>query len=253
MESPTMTRQYLYAFVRSEDIAAIQSEKWNGLFGEPIRTESIGPLAVVFSDISVETIRPKRQLLSDHQRIVAEISKRWDMLPVAFGLIASDEDELRSIVSNNVEQLAEELDRVSGMVEMGLVIRWVPENVFQYLVSQHPDLQTARDELVDGQASREEMIELGRSFEAILRSERADHQSRISAALEGVCDSIDMQAPKDEHEIVRANCLIARDAEHAFGEAIEKAATSYSNDFSFAFNGPWPPYSFVNLKLSREE
>ena len=212
--------------------------------------DRLDSLAVVSSAIEVDTIRPRRQLLSAHQHVVSEIAKQWDILPVSFGLVANDDSELISVISSNTDELQEALTRVSGKVEMNLLMSWAVDNVFQYLVEKHPDMQAARDHIASGQASRDEMIELGRQFDQLLQAERAAHAETITTGLADVCDAIEVQDAKVETEIVRAQCLIPREAEEAFTAAIEAIAARFDDKYAFAFNGPWPPYSFVHLKLS---
>lgn len=244
--------RYVYAFVRAADAESITKTELQGLFETPVDSETFGQLAAITSPIEAEVIRPRRKLLAAHQNVVAAISKDWDMLPVSFGLVAADERELSDMAENHADQLLEALDRVSGQVEMNLVMRWSAEDVFGYLVSHHTELQQARDLIASGQASRDEMIEMGRLFENIRNAARDSQGQRVQDALGAVCREIELQDPKTDQEIVRVSCLIPRDAEQAFEAAVYDLASGYDEDYAFAFNGPWPPYSFVNLKLTAE-
>ena len=245
-------RRYIYAIVRVADADSIQAAGLSGLFDEVVRVDHLDQLAVASSAIEVDSIRPRRQLLSAHQHVVAEISKHWDLLPVSFGLIAANESELLSILSSNTEELQQALDRVSGKVEMNLVVSWAVDNVFQFLVSKHPEMQVARDRIASGEASRDEMIELGRQFDLLLKSEREAHANTLTTALADQCDAVELQDPKSESEVVRLQCLISRDGEPEFTNALNAVAAQFDDHYAFAFNGPWPPYSFVKLNLASE-
>jgi len=248
----TVVGRYVYAFVRASDVDAITATELQGLFGVPVESETFGELAAITTPIETAVIRPRRKLLAAHQHVVAEISKRWDMLPVSFGLVASDESELTDIVAANSDQLIDVLNRVSGKVEMSLILCWATDDVFQYFVSKHEELQEARDRIAGGQATRDEMIEMGRLFEGILNRSRETEGERVTNALTEVCSEVDLQDAKGEKEVVRVNCLIDRNGEQAFEAAVRELAKHYNDEYAFSFNGPWPPYSFVNLKLSVE-
>jgi hypothetical protein len=248
----TVVGRYVYAFVRAADAADIAETELRGLFDVQIESDAFGELAAITSAIETSVIRPRRKLLAAHQHVVAEISKRWDMLPVSFGLVASDENELSDIVAANSDRLLGVLDRVGGKVEMSLVLNWAAEDVFGYLVGKNPELQQARDRIAAGQATRDDMIEVGRMFEAILNSSREAEHERVAAGLAPVCNELERQDPKGEKEIVRVNCLIDRNTEQAFEAAVHQLAANYNEEYAFSFNGPWPPYSFVDLKLSVE-
>jgi len=246
----TLDSKYIYAVVREKDARAICETGLTGLHDVEIESDNLAGLAVISSPIGSGVIRPQRKLLAAHQRVVAEIAKHWDMLPVSFGLIAEDDLELEGIIDSNTDQLADALDRVSGKVEMNLVLSWTAADIFQYLVAKHPELQEARDMIASGQASREEMIEIGRTVESVLKSSRESHLQTLLDGLRNICSQLDQQDLKQDQEIARLNCLIDRDGEPKFEEALNKIAAKFNDEYAFSYNGPWPPYSFVNLKLS---
>lgn len=250
--SSKLASRYVYAVVRDCDTRAIEELQLHGLHEAEIEIDVIAGLAVVNSQIEEGILRPQRKLLAAHQRVVSEIAKRWDMLPVSFGLIANGISDLEAIVETHAGELSEALDRVSGKVEMNVVLQWTADEVFQYLVDKHPELQSARDMIASGKASRDEMIEIGRQVESVLKTSRQQHLQTLLDGLSGVCSQIDTQDPKQEKEIVRLNCLVDRQGEPAFVAALEAIASGYNEEFAFSYNGPWPPYSFVNLKLTAE-
>lgn len=252
MSSSVALGQYVYAFVRREDAQAIIDRGLSGLNDAKLNMTSCGVLGAITSDIPVEKIRPRRQLLAAHQNVVTEISRQWDMLPVSFGLIAESDAELMRILESNADVLQQQLDRVGGQVEMNLVISLNTENAFQYFVERFPELKAAGAAVATGTASRDEMIEVGRLFEQLLGKERDEHAEKILRVLAPACKETDVQPARSEKELVRLNCLIDRAHEASFSEAVHRAAESYSEDYVFNFSGPWPPYSFVTLTLTRD-
>jgi len=246
------TGRYIYSFVNGSNASQIMSKHLIGLYDTAVDVLTVGDLGVVVSAISETKIRPQRKLLAAHQHVVTEIAKNWNALPVAFGLIADDEDDVRSVLELNATLLSEQLERIQGKIEMFLSIQWTATNVFRYFIDRYPDLEQSRDYVATGQASHEEQIELGRQFEQLLRAEREQFTVKVESILQPVCVEFDTQPLRAEAEILRMACLIERDAEAAFTEAVYQAASHFDDAFNFAFNGPWPPYSFVKLALSTE-
>ena len=251
-ETAVTTGRYIYSFVNGSNASQIMSKHLIGLYDTAVDVLTVGDLGVVVSAISETKIRPQRKLLAAHQHVVTEIAKNWNALPVAFGLIADDEDDVRSVLELNATLLSEQLERIQGKIEMFLSIQWTATNVFRYFIDRYPDLEQSRDYVATGQASREEQIELGRQFEQLLRAEREQFTVKVESILQPVCVEFDTQPLRAEAEILRMACLIERDAEAAFTEAVYQAASHFDDAFNFAFNGPWPPYSFVKLALSTE-
>jgi hypothetical protein len=247
------TGRYLYAFVRSEDVSRILENDLRGLEDCSLEAETVGGLGVLTSRIENRTIRPRRKLLAAHQRVVTEVANHVGMLPVSFGVIADGPEELAHLLETHQEQLQSALQRVSGRFEMSLTMRWAVDDVFAHLVQFDPDLQNAREVIARGQASREQMIDVGRKFESLLQAQRGRHREAIQKTLTEAACEISWQEPRKENEIARLACLIERDAESKFEEAIHQLASLYDDKIGLDFSGPWPPYSFVDLKLTLGE
>lgn len=243
---------YVYAFLRACDEQAISNAGLRGIDDAEVFAVSQGSLAVAVSRIASKKIRPQRKYMAAHQDIVTHISKNWSMLPVSFGLIADDLDQVNHILESNEAVLNDQIDRVDGQVEMAVSLRWTAENVPQYFVDRYPALSEARELIVAGAASRDDQIEMGRMFDKLLTSERETHTQKFLDILNPVSKEIDVQPTRQEAEVMKLACLIDRSSEDQFQNAVYKAAEMFSDEFAISFNGPWPPYSFVKLALSME-
>ncbi len=252
LEVEPVTGFYVYSFLRASDRDSVEACGLTGIEGAPVSVLAQDELAVAVSPIPVKKIRPQRKFLAAHQDVVTRLSSRWSMLPVAFGLIADDESQVRRILQSNESILQSQIDRVAGQVEMTVTLRWTAESIARYFVERYPVLSDARDRIAAGLASREEQIEMGRAFEQLMNQERAQHTATLSEALRNVTKEIEPQPVTQESEVAKLACLIGREREQEFNEAVYRAAENFSDDFAISFNGPWPPYSFVKLALSME-
>ena len=243
---------YVYSFLRSKDKDAVQAARLKGLEEADVTVIERGDLAVAVSPIVARKIRPQRKYLAAHQEIVTHLAKHWSMLPVSFGLIADNLDQVYYILDNNRDVLNEQIERVGGNVEMTVSLKWTAPNVPQYFVDRHPPLREARELIVEGKASRDDQIEMGRIFEKLLNAEREANTQVFLDALAPFSKELEVQPTREESDVMRLACLINRDMEPEFSAAVYRAAEAFSDDFAITFNGPWPPYSFVKLALSME-
>lgn len=250
--SQVATGHYVYAFIRAADADAVLALSLQGLNDCMPHVERFGDLAIVISDMAVGKIRPRRPLLAAHQNVVSEIAKRFDMLPVAFGLVADDMDSVESMLSSNTDLLLEQLERVAGKVEMGLCLTWTIENIYQFFSDRNEDLRSAREELAAGTASHDLKVSVGRLFEQLLNAECEQHTQTVVQGLNEIDADIEIQSKRNEKDVVRLSCLIGRDEENAFAHVIHRIAEKFDDNFAFSFNGPWPPYSFVNVTVTTE-
>ncbi len=240
--------KYLYAIIgnghdRSYDVA--------GIDGHTVYSVTCGRVAAVVSDCSRDRIRPERSHLAAHKEVLRRLMLQSTVLPMAFGIIASDLRAVKRMLGLNLEAFSEQLERVAGKVEMGLRLVWDVPNIFEYFVDQHADLRAARDRLLGGnrEPRQEEKLELGRFFEQLLTEDRDAHFSEIEEALAPCCDAIKRSPPRQVQEVMNLSLLVERERLKEFDEAVLAAARRFDNNFAFDVNGPWAPHNFVEMNL----
>jgi len=254
VETVVKSGLYLYAIVPSSEAPLRHPHGVDGTLG--INGDAVywireGPLAAAVSEIPNGKIRPERRHLAAHQGVLKCLMREGTLLPVAFGIIADGPESTRKILFSHRDALAAQMERVAGKVEMGLGISWNVPNIFEYFVNTHPVLRNLRDQFFRGgrTPSREEMIELGRMFDQVLGEDRSAHTKTVVQVLEPRCFEIKGNPPRGEREIGNLACLVARDAQDEFEQGVMEAAKLFDNHFSFDYNGPWPPYNFVDVNL----
>jgi hypothetical protein len=244
--------RYIYGIIRASEAPRIDADVPSGLNDAELSVIEAGAVAAIVSPSEICRLRPQRKLLAAHQNVVDWISKRCSLLPVAFGLIADSEDDVQGLLVKHQEVLSNQLDVVDGRVEMTVTLSWAVENIFQFFVDRHQDLKDARESLASGSASRDQLIAVGQLFERLQAEERENLSAKVIAGFENLSVEVENQAPKDETQIFRAAFLIAREDVQQFESQVYEIAKGFDENFSFSFNGPWPPYSFVKLNLASE-
>jgi len=221
-----------------------------GLRNAPVRIVSFQDVAAVVSDHPVQKLLPMRSNLEPHHRIVHHIGLHHPLVPVAFGHIAEAEEQILTLVRENYDEIHDELGRLAGKVELGIKLRWTAENVFAYFVRTDRELRELRDRFFcNHEPSLEEKIQVGSLFEAKMNAERGRLSARLWTALDpAVCDRR-TSAARDEKTICNAALLVERGRAHEFGLAMQAAANLFDSNFALDYSGPWPAYSFVNLRL----
>lgn len=239
--------KYIYAIVRSE---GEQDYGIRGIEDNPVHSITSGSVSAVVSYFSQKKIRAERRHLGAHRKILARLMDKMTLLPLRFGTIAENAVEVRQFLSLNQEQLIAQLDQVAGKVEMGLRVTWDVPDIFEYFFNRKPELRQLRDRYFgEGQPSREEMIEIGRFFDRLLRSEREACVSRVEEVIAGCCAKIKTNPCRNEREVMNLACLVDRSANSAFEAAVTQAANLFDNDFRFDYSGPWAPHNFAELNL----
>ena len=244
----TKVGRYIYAVVSA---TLDWPDSLSGIGGENVYTVSEGRLTAVVSDVADTRIRPERQNLAAHQNVLRQLMEHTAVLPMRFGIVAGTDQSIRNILSLNQDALLEQLQRVAAKAEMGLRVTWDVPNIFDYIVNTHPELRAARDYFFRGnrEPSHEEKIELGRMFERILNEDRDVHTARVEEVLSPHCHEIKRNRCRNEREVMNLACLVGREAQAQFEEAVFEAANLFDNNFTFDYNGPWAPHNFVEINL----
>jgi len=239
---------YLYGIVDADDPTPDVST-WSGLKDAPLRTIAREEVAVVVSDVPTGRLRPRRKNLRVHHDTLRRLADTTAVLPMAFGVIAEQPDDVVAFLESHHDTLFEQLDTVRGHVEVTLRVRWDVDDIFEYFVSRYDDLREMRNALFSNgsSADRGEMIRLGELFDRLLQAERQAHLSTVLDTLDRVCRRVEPQDPKDESEVLNLACLVPRTGVEAFEEAVHHAAESFDDEFLFKYTDPMAPYSFAQV------
>ncbi len=239
--------QYIYA-ITTDDV--VIGEGLLGLGAEPVRRVASDGLVAIVSEMNRPKVRPERRNLAAHMQVIKKVMEDTTVLPLAFGMVAADLESVGALLRRNHDVLVEQLENVSGRVEMGLRIRWDVANVFDYFVANRPDLRAARDNLGDvREASRDQRIALGRFFEEVINDERERIFDEVSTVFEGYGIVLHRNTPRDEKEALNLACLVDRSRPEDFDRAVGDAASNFDASYTFSVSGPWAPSSFVDFTL----
>ena len=241
--------RYLYAIVTAP---GKPTYGFTGIDEAPVYTIANGQVAAVVSDVANDRIRPERRHLAAQQAVLRGVMSLADaMLPMAFGIIADGPKAIQKILSRNHAAFLQQLQRVAGMVEMGLRVSLDVPNIFEYVVNTHPELRAARDRFLGTyrNPSQEDKIELGRLFDHLLNEDREAFTAQVEEILSGYCREIKRNKCRSESQVMSLACLVGRDTQARFEEGVFEAAKLFDNNFTFDYNGPWAPHNFVELSL----
>lgn len=249
-KSPANQRSlYVYAFAP----AFAQNDHPLGPIGldeSEVRLICEGSLAAATSVVPLGRLRPKRRHIAAHQAVLRQLMQHVTVLPASFGLLADHATAVRALLVKHQTMLAEQLAQVKGKVEMGLRVVLDVPNLFDYFVERHASLKAIRQQLAGrSDVPRSEMIEVGRLFDQILRSERDRYTHQVVDVLEQAGVEVVVNAPRSEREIMHLACLVDKEPANHFESVLAEAAADFDNHFLFDFDGPWAPHHFTTLHL----
>ncbi|HEY0839015.1 MAG TPA: GvpL/GvpF family gas vesicle protein [Vulgatibacter sp.] len=251
-ENSSPKGKYLYSVVPAEAVDKLKLEV-EGIEGSEVHPLVSGQLAAIVSDVAATEMRPERRNLSAHSAVLRSLMDQTNLLPVAFGVVAGSEREVRELLAEHESEMREQLEAVDGKVEMGLRgVLQVPD-IFKYFVEKYSDLRQLRDEIFSGgQPSRDQKIELGQAFAEMLQQFQDECADQASQHLQNV-GKTRANEPRSEEEALNLAVLVPRESVEAFTKAVNEMAPSLDENIELQVTGPWPPYNFVDLRIHTVE
>lgn len=246
-----MGKIYLYGVISAKDVALLP-EGLRGLEEAPLYTISSNALGAVVSNISKDKIRPQREYLIAHYRVVHSMSQATTFLPASICNMAPSCQKIESMLRLNALRFQEELQRLKGKIEMGLKVFWEVKNIYQHLTSVHKELAVCRDRIYGnpGVPSPQEKIALGEMFEDLLNKERERYVTMVMDKLVPQChEVVEAKDPYGEKMVADLACLVDKDLK-GFEQGLKEVGNVLDENFLLAPSGPFAPYNFLRIPVN---
>lgn len=238
----------LYAYCLSDEVTGSMLEGVAGVAGAVPRLLQCGAIAAAVSDFAGERVAVERENVFAHERVVQRVLKHVTPLPFRFGTLVTTE-KLAGYVEANQEALIKSLEGVRGCVEMSVKIIWDKDLVRRTGLKA----ETAGSALEDGQpasgkgaafllAKRREIL-----GDEMLKGRAEELAAWLKLRAGASARDANLQVLASESLVVRAAFLVERTRLQDYQQRVEEAKAERTS-LRFLTSGPWPPYSFSNIK-----
>ncbi|GAA2498688.1 GvpL/GvpF family gas vesicle protein [Streptomyces thermolineatus] len=234
---------YVYAITAADHPLRLDDLKGVGEAEAPLRAVKEGRVAAVVSDAPAE-LRAKRRDLAAHQAVLERLMSDGAVLPMRFGLVGPDDDQVAEVLRERSEEYTERLAELDGCVEYNLKVSQDEDDLLREVVLGSDEVRRLNDLTRSGEGTQDDRIALG---ELVAREveERGQARAReIAAALEPFAVRREPGQPTKEH-FFNTSFLVERGRAKEFTDAEEALAEKYGQGYEFRLHGPLPPYSFV--------
>lgn len=203
--------QYLYVY----GIANKQNTKLElkGLKNKPIEKIDFNELSVFTSHYPVLHPLLEENEAMHHAEILKKIANKVTIIPMSFGTVFKEQEILETVLSKSYPALKSTLGLINNKIELGVK------------VIKKPLEENQLEELPNGLA------------QGILNS-----LNKLSArSVKGSLFS--------ERLLLNNSFLVEKNNFSKFSQEIADLEKKHS-DLKFIYTGPWPAYSFVNIKIA---
>lgn len=211
-------------------------------------------LAAVVSETPLRRYDPTRENLLAHEIVNETVMREYTMIPMSFGTIFRSDDDVAALLRSTAPELSEVLAAMRGKVELGLKVYWDREKAISELERENAAVRELKAEIAaDANGSTYfARVQLGRLVEEAL-------DERANALMWSVYEplrplSVASRTSKliGDDMLLNVAFLVERAREDEFDQAVKRLTSRHEDLLTFKYTGPWPPYSFVNIRLDLE-
>jgi hypothetical protein len=243
---------HLYGFISSG--AAIPSDL-RGVGEQRIDVETHERAAALVSGFSGDAARGTRDDLLAHAHALERLAESTTVLPMQFGVVFDDAEQLRSrVLEPSHDLLVDLLDRFDGTVEMMVKAFYFEEKVYAEIVGDNPKIARLRESTrdVSEAASYYDRIALGELVQQALEQKKATDGSTIVDGLAVHAIEVKPAEPAVHMMAAQASFLVVRENLTPFLEAVEQLQDRLGDAMRIKVVGPLPPYTFAAGSLPAE-
>lgn len=238
--------QYVYGIVE----ATATRPRGRGIAGAPLCLVIGEDAAALVSEVGARHVRLGRDEVLLHARVLDRALARGPVLPMRFGVVMDDTDEVRGrLLEEHGPELRAQLIEMEGKVEIRIRAAYDEESLLRDVLREHPEIASLRASVArrSNDAGYYDRIRLGELVAAAVERHR---ELDAHAIVEGLGEqALAVEVGKSNHErvAVQASFLVERSRLGKFNAAVDQVAEAYGGQIRFKYTGPLPPHSFVEL------
>jgi hypothetical protein len=221
--------------------------------GGPVRLVRFEDLAAVVSDSPNMRYTLRREYLDAHQRVLGEALSRSDVLPVSFGSLArNDQQVVELLLRGQRTDLHRYLEYVHDRIEMDVRVFWEQEQLFAEIVAENSAIAELRDQIAleHPDASYFLRLQLGEMTEAAIREKREAEAERLLEQLSPLAADLKVNSPQTEMMVLNAAFLVDRAEREALDRQVQALIDAEEGRLHVQYVGPLAPYNFVTLHVA---
>ena len=231
--------------------------------GHEVTTIGYKDLGMVISNSPMTKYVVSRENLLAHEKVVEEVMNEFTVLPVRFCTIASNADEIRSLLNRRHREFNNLLRDMDHKVELGIKGLWKKMNtIFKEITEDNEEIKKLKDKLQKSKGRKDisstrtfldVKMEVGKLVEDALKRKKEKEAEKIVGALRRTAFDLKLNNTVSDEMFINAAFLVDRGREKEFDNIMDDLSEKHKDRIKFIYVGPLPPYNFVNVTIYPEE
>lgn len=227
--------------------------------GAEVLTIGYNDISMIVNNHPLGKITISRENMLTHEKVIEKVMEEFDsVLPVRFGTIASNADEIRNLLDRRYREFRDALAYMDHKVELGVKGIWNDMTaVFEEITKANKNIESTRDKLKTEKEKSykkniQAKIEVGKMVEKALLQKKEEETDTIVQILKKIAVDYKLNKTIDDKMFMNASFLVSKGRGIEFDNVMNELSHKYKNRTKFMYAGPLPPYNFVNLAIYPE-
>jgi hypothetical protein len=237
--------------------------------GDEVLTIGYGDLCMVVSNHPMAKFVVNRENMLAHERVIEEVMKEFDsVLPVRFGTIASDADEIRSLLDRRYREFKNALRDMDHKIELGVKGIWKNMDIiFKEIGEENKEIKRLKEKIQNNPPSPlfskgglrgfsngvQAKTEISKMVERALSKKKDQEADKIVDALRRIAFEYKLNKSIGDEMFMNAAFLVDKGREREFDNIMDDLSDEYKDRIRFLYAGPVPVFNFVNIVIYPEE
>ena len=234
---------YVYAITSADHPLRLKGVKGVGDPAGELRALGNRALSAVVSDAPA-ALRAKRRDLVAHQGVLERLLADGPVLPMRFGLVAPDDEQVLTALDDQRDAYLERLAELDGCLEFNLKASRDEDDLMREIVEESDEVRQLNEFTRENPDARNQKIALGELLSGEIQRRNSIEAQRIVAQLEPLTEG-QRAAEQQDPNFLNVSFLVKRDNAELFSRAVRDEAERRGPAYSLTLHGPLPPYSFV--------
>jgi hypothetical protein len=189
-----------------------------------------------------------------HEQVVEAVMQRSPVLPMSFGTVAGNDQQVQLLIQRALDELHEALNGVRGRVELGLKVMWIQDRLFAEFANTDENIRALRDQIValPPDQTYDQRTQLGELIAAAMERQREVDVQQILNTLQPLAVDTRVNPIMSDVMVLNASFLVEKSKVPQFEAQVEALRQAQNGREVFQYAGPLPPYNFVSLNLGQE-
>ena len=224
---------------------------------EDVLTISHNDLSMVVSSHPLSKVVVNRDNLLSHERIIEEVMKEFDgVLPVRFGTVASNADEIRNLLGRRYREFQNALRDADHKVELNVKGVWENmDEIFKEVLDENKEIKKVKEDIQKDKKRKniQAKTEVGKMVAKALQEKKAREGEGIVAALRRTFFEFKLNKTASDEMFMNAAFLVDKGREKEFENILDDLSEKYKERIKFMVVGPLPVFNFVNIVIYPED